>query len=205
MSISVFSVDKLLKPMDYETAAAAVPPPQSSPLDTATMHSDSDSDSKCSSPVNSHHSESLDVRNASNLSQDILQTMIQSCRRLAANELTRCECSDEDRKKSRNNNRGEGDGKCDKCANAKKFNLSLSDSFQKDGNKCNTIISSEPVKPVLKFSVSAILSGTKSSNEERIFKGTNRNGKKGASNLLLHLFNTIPAFTAEYSAVRIMR
>lgn len=190
MSISVFSVDKLLRrpplPMDYMETAAATQKTTITPPGTAldiAMHSDgSDTDSKCSSPVNSHNSESLDVvRNGSvsNLSQDILQTMIQSCRRLAANELVRCECSssadqdDQDRKISASNNNIIRD-KCEKCA-AKKFNLNLSESYQQD--TCNnTIIDSEPVKPVLKFSVSAILSGTKSScSEERILK-SGRNG-----------------------------
>lgn len=165
MSISIFSVDKLLNPMDYTATA----------MDTA-MHSESDTedtkDSKCSSPVNSNNSESLDVRNSSvsNLSQDILQTMIQSCRRLAAtSDLTRCECGDQhqDRKAGVS---------CEKCG-AGKFNLNLrindSDSFKKD--KCNTIID-EPVKPVLKFSVSAILSDTKSCNDDRLLK--TRHGKR---------------------------
>lgn len=164
MSISVFTVDKLLKPMDYETVTAASTAPVP-PLDAA-MHSESDSDSKCSSPVNSHNSEE---QNASNLSQDILQTMIQSCRRLAANELQRCECHDDNDKRIQSE-------KCEKCAAKKKFNLNLSESYQQD--KCNTIIDA-PVKPVLKFSVSAILSGTKSSSEERILKGGIRNGKGG--------------------------
>lgn len=172
MSISVFSVDKLLNPMDYTATA----------MDTA-MHSESDTedtkDSKCSSPVNSNNSESLDVRNSSvsNLSQDILQTMIQSCRRLAANsELTRCGCGDQPSPPHSDQDRKAGGvGKCEKCG-AAKFNLNLrindSDSFKKD--KCNTIIE-EPVKPVLKFSVSAILSDTKSCTDERLLK--TRHGK----------------------------
>lgn len=172
MSISVFSVDTLLKPMDYETATQT-PPTTVQQLDT--MHSESDTDSKCSSPVNSHHSEDLRSGSVSNLSQDILQTMIQSCRRLAANELTRCECSVSDEGPDRKNSGSNSSlgAKCEKCA-AKKFNLHLSESYQQD--KCNTIID-EPVKPVLKFSVSAILSGTKSSSEERILKNS-RNGKQ---------------------------
>ena len=164
--------------MDYETVAtptSVVTAGPTVPGNSDTMHSDSDTDSKCS-----HNSESSDVRNVPNLSQDILQTMIQSCRRLAANELTvaaaavRCECSrnlvDVDRKLA------SGDvQKCEKCVGAK-FSLNLSESFQKD--KSNTIIN-EPVKPVLKFSVSAILSGTKSSpSDDRILKSSSRNGKK---------------------------
>lgn len=183
MSISVFSVDKiLLKTMDYETAAAAAAVPTNRSLDDEAMHSESsDSDSKCSSPIDSHNSDPLDVRNGSNLSQDILQTMIQSCRRLAANELSvRCECDSNDGDRKRNNR--EEDGKCEKCSakmmlKKKKFNLS--ESFQQD--KCNTIIDNAPVKPVLKFSVSAILSGTKScsASEERILKSNNnRNGEE---------------------------
>lgn len=169
MSTSVFSVDNLLTPMDYEITATSTARTSRNTLDA--MHSESDTedtkDSKCSSPVNSHNSESLDVRNASNLSQDILETMIQNCRRIAAN----CDCGG-----------GGGDNKdkknsakmCEKCAAAQKFNRNLSESFQSD--KCNTIID-EPVKPVLKFSVSAILSGTKSSStDERLQKS--RNGKK---------------------------
>lgn len=169
MSISVFSVTKLMQPMDYGTIPE--PPPSTTMTSQVmdTMHSESDTDSKCSSPVNSHHSESLDIRNASVSSlshQDILQTMIQSCRRLAANDAIRCsECSDS------------GDGpvmvseKCERCAAKKKLKFSISES-----NKCNTIIN-EPVKPVLKFSVSAILSGTKTSSDDRILKNSSRNGK----------------------------
>lgn len=173
MSTSVFSVDNLLTtspPMDYEITGTATARTGRSTVDA--MHSESDTedtkDSKCSSPVNSHNSESLDVRNASvsNLSQDILETMIQNCRRIAAN----CDCG------------GGGDNQdkrsikmCEKCAATKKFKLNLSESFQSE--KCNTIID-EPVKPVLKFSVSAILSGTKSSStDDRLLKS--RNGKKG--------------------------
>lgn len=168
MSVSVYSVDKLLKQMDYETV-----PPQTNAteaLHSSTMHSEEsdDTDSKCSSPVNSHSSEPLDIRNASNLSQDILQTMIQSCRRFAASEqmTTGCECRSEGKQGQ--------EGRCEKCTE-KRFNINLSESYQKD--KCNTIIN-EPVKPVLKFSVSAILSGTKSSSDDRAVKNGHRNGKQ---------------------------
>lgn len=202
MSISVFSVDKLLTPMDYETATAAAAngrrpersqQRQRSPVlreEEEEMHSGSDTedtkDSKCSSPVNSHNSESLDMRNSSvsNLSQDILQTMIQSCRRLAE----RCDCAATNATAAVEDEKRRSVKKCEKCIAGQKFNLNLvsRESFQSPSpdDKCNTIID-EPVKPVLKFSVSAILSGTKSSsNEERLLKSRNSShGKKMGTGL----------------------